>query len=66
MRTSYAMIASRVTPPAKDEGAKVEGVEEAGGVTVLVRGCLGQCWAPPRQTVAASMAHITEKCVDFG
>ena len=47
MCTSYAMIASRVTPPAKDEGAKVEGVEEAGGVTVLVRGCLGQCWDPP-------------------
>ena len=38
MRTSYAMMTSRVTPPAEEEGAEVGVVEEAGGVTVSVRG----------------------------
>ena len=36
MRTSYAMMASTVTPPEEDEGAKVDGVVEAGGVVVSV------------------------------
>ena len=36
MRTSCAMMASRVTPPVKDEGAEVDGVEEAGGVVVSI------------------------------
>ena len=37
MCTSYAMMASRVTPPAEDEGAGVEGVEEARRVAVSIR-----------------------------
>ena len=41
MRTSCAMMASRVIPLVKDEGAEVDGVDEAGGVTVSVRGHLG-------------------------
>ena len=40
MRTSYAMMASSVTPPAEEEGAEVDGAAEAGGAAVLVRGCL--------------------------
>ena len=40
MRTSYAMIASRVIPPAEDKRVEVEGVEEVEGVAILVRGCL--------------------------
>ena len=66
MRTSCAMMASRVTPPAEDKGVEVEGVEEARGVTISVRGHLGHSWATLRQTVAASMAHITKKYVDSG
>ena len=31
-----AMMASTVTPPEEDEGAKVDGVVEAGGVVVSV------------------------------
>ena len=61
-----AMMALRVTPLVKDEGAKVECAEEVGGVAVLVRGRLGRSWALLCRTVAAFMAHITEKCVDFG
>ena len=41
MRSSCAMMASRVTPPIEEKGAKVEGVEEVGGVVVSVQGCLG-------------------------
>ena len=41
MRTSYAMMASRVTPPA-EEGVEVDGVEEAEGVAVSVRGHFSQ------------------------
>ena len=36
MRCSYAMTASRVTPPTDEEGADVEGAEEAGGAAVCV------------------------------
>ena len=32
MRTSYAMMASSVTPPTEDKGADVEGAVEAGGL----------------------------------
>ena len=41
MRISYAIMVSRVTPPAEDEGADVDGVEKARGVVVSVRGYLG-------------------------
>ena len=41
MRTSYAMMASSVTPPAEDEGAEEDGVVEAEGAIVCVWGCLG-------------------------
>ena len=61
MRTSYAIMASRVTPPAEDEGAEVDRAEEAEGVTVSVRGRLDRSWALLRLTVAASMALITVK-----
>ena len=37
MRTSCAMMASSVTPPTEDEGAKVDGAIEAGGATISVR-----------------------------
>ena len=37
MRTSCAMMASSVTPPAEDEGTEVDGVVEAGGATISVR-----------------------------
>ena len=30
------MIASRVTPPAEEEGAEVDGAEEVGGAVVCV------------------------------
>ena len=40
MNTSYTMMAPRVTPPAEDEGAEVEGAKEAGGVAVSIRGHL--------------------------
>ena len=36
MHTSYAMMGSKVTPPAEDERVEVDGVEEAGGVAVSV------------------------------
>ena len=61
MRTSYVMMASRVTPPAEDEGAEVDGAKEAGGVVVSVQGHLGLSCASLRQTVAASMALIIVK-----
>ena len=51
----------RVTLPAKEEGADVDGPEEAGGVTVLVHGCFGQSWALLPLVVATSMAYMTEK-----
>ena len=60
------MIASRVTPPAEEEGADVDGVKEAGGVVVSVCGHFGRSWALLRLTVAASMAHMTEKWSETG
>ena len=35
------MTISRVIPPEEVEGADVDGVEEAEGVAVSVRGCFG-------------------------
>ena len=64
MRTSYAMMASTVTPPEEDEGAKVDGVVEAGGVVVSVWGHFGLSCASLRWIVAASMALITVKWGD--
>ena len=56
MRTSYAMMASSVTPPTEDKGAI-----EAGGAAISVRGCLGLSCAALCQTVVASMAHMKVK-----
>ena len=61
MRTSYAMMALRVTPPAKDKGAEVDRVVEAGGVAISVRGHLSLSSASLRRMVATSMALITVK-----
>ena len=36
MHISYAMMASSVTPPAKDEGAEVDGAVEVGGAAIYV------------------------------
>ena len=60
------MTTSKVTPPTDEEGANVDGVKEVGGVAVSVRGHFDRNWAPLRLTVATSMAHIAEKCVDLG
>ena len=46
--------------------ANVEEVEEARGVAVSVYGRFDRSWASLHLTIATSMAHITEKCVDFG
>ena len=56
MCTSYAMMASSVTPPIKDEGAEVDGAVEVGEAAVCVWGCLGLNCAVLHQTVAAFMA----------
>ena len=40
MHTSYATMASKVTPPVEDERAEVDGVVEAGGATVSIRAAL--------------------------
>ena len=56
-----AIIDSRVTPPAEEEGANVDGVEEAGGVAVSIYGRFGQSQASLCLSVAAIMAHTTEK-----
>ena len=61
MRTSCAIMASSVTPPAEDEGAEVDGVVEVGGVTVSIQGRLDLSCASLRQTVATFMAHMTVK-----
>ena len=66
MHTSCAMMASRVTPPAEDEGAEVDGVVEAGGAVVSVRGCLDRSYIILHLTVAASMAHMNVKRGDLG
>ena len=54
-------MASRVTPPAEDKGAEVDGAIKAGGVAVSIRGHLGLSCALLRQMVAVSMALIIVK-----
>ena len=66
MRTSYAMMALSVTPPAREEGTEMDGAVEAGGVAVYVWGYLKRSCARLYLTVAASMAHIYEKWGDSG
>ena len=58
------MIASRVTTPAEEEGAEVDGVERVGRVADLDR--LERSCASFRLMVAASMAHITWKWSKIG
>ena len=60
------MTASRVTPLVEEEGAEVDGAEEAGGVAVFVCGYFNRSWASLCLTVAMSIAHIMEKCVNSG
>ena len=57
-------MASRVTPHAEEEEVEVDGAEEAGGVAVSVCGHLGRSWALLHLMIAASMAHMKEKCED--
>ena len=59
MRSSCAMTASNVTPPLKEEGAEVDGMEGARGVIVLVRGRFDRHLL--RRTNAALMAPMTVK-----
>ena len=61
MHTSYAKMASKVTPPTEDEGAEVDGAVQVRGVAVFVQGHLGLSCALLRLTVVASMALITVK-----
>ena len=41
MRSSSAIMASRITPPTEEEGAKVDELERGGGVAVSVSGRFG-------------------------
>ena len=66
MRTSYAIMAPSVTPPAEDEGVEVDGAIEAGGVVVSVQGYLSRSYAMLCQTVAALMAHMNVKWGNSG
>ena len=58
------MIASRVTPLAEVEKAKVGGVEGVGGATIP--DCLERNYTSLHLMVAASMAHIMEKWSETG
>ena len=66
MHTSYAMMASSVTPPAEDEGMKVDGVAGARGAAVSVCVRLRRSWASLRLTVAALMSPMMKKWLDGG
>ena len=66
MRTSCATMASRVTPPAKDEGAEVDGAAEARGATVFVQGCLERSYAILYLTVVVSLAYMNVKWGNLG
>ena len=44
MRSSWAMMALKVTPPT-EEGATVDGAKEAGGVAISDYGHFGRIWA---------------------
>ena len=57
------MIASRVTPPAEEEGAEVDGAE---GVEGVADPDLLECsYASLRLMVVASIAHITWKWLEM-
>ena len=56
------MIALRVTPPAEEEGAEVDGAEGVGEAANLDH--LECSYTSLHLTVAASMAHITWKWSD--
>ena len=58
------MITSRVTPPAKEKEAEVDGAEGVGGAADL--DCLEQNYALLHLTVAASIAPITWKWSNKG
>ena len=58
------MITSRVTPPAKEEGAEVDGAKEVGGAAVS--DCLKRSYALLRLIEATSMAHMTWKWSEMG
>ena len=60
------MTALRITPPADEEGTNVEGAKEAEWAAVSVCGCFDRSWASLHMTIAASMAHMTEKWGDTG
>ena len=61
------MMASRVTPTAEEEGAKVEGAKEEGGTaeaaesSVSTSGHFGQSWASLRRTELELMAPMVVK-----
>ena len=61
MHTSNAMMTSKVTPLAKDEGEKVDKVVEAEGAAVSIQGYLERSCATLRLMVAVSMAHMNMK-----
>ena len=61
MHSSYAMMASRVTPLAKEEGAEVNGVEWARGVAISVRGHFDRSWALLCLMNTALIAPMMEK-----
>ena len=52
------MMASRVTPPAEEEGAKVDGVVEARGFVISIYGRFSRSWASLYQTNVALMAPM--------
>ena len=64
MRTSYAMMFSRVTPLVEEEGANVDRAIEAGGIAVPNR--LKRSYALFCLMVVASMAHMTWKWSETG
>ena len=59
LQNGVSTTASRVTPPADEKGAEVEGAEETGGVIVSIHGRFSRSWASLHLMVVASMAHIT-------
>ena len=61
MHTSCAMMASSVTPFAENEGVEVDGVVEAVGAAVSVRGCLGRNCVALHRMVDATVAHMKVK-----
>ena len=64
MRTSCAMMSSRVTSLVEEEGADVDGVEGVGGAADLDR--LKHSYALLCFTVVASIAPMTGKWSDTG